>query len=1036
MAGGLIMYFQGLESLEDNLRTTSASELQSLVEHIHFALARTQSFGGVTKRYGYSTERFYTNSSEDWGNITRSVLFAAVGSSRDIYGAGVVVVPYNSTTNPRAFYSHIWADPLANGDREYVHGVYGDFLPNDTYFPVDWSAQPPEVTAMQIKTSALYPDTGLYNEYRYVWDAKSYVTSLLQDWDPRDGGLPPGGLWIPGVDGSVAMRWRRPGAWYSSDETPYVYAGVDMVFVPPPPPHPWHAHKAVIVSSLFDYQSWENVVHDFGLSHQGTTLVVVDAVSRILYASTTGQRMIDPRCFSQRFFSLTSPLGCATKVVNTSATVQDAVAVLTGVAYGVFKKSSLDGEDHYLRKAYLHNDVEVIWMRPVSSVQGKVQEALTLLIIFTALVLAFDATISICEVIFIAMPMRRLAKSIVCIGRMETSEAAAHIQKYQDARVMVHEMRTLMEGMGTTVSRLAEYKAFMPEAVLQGSDGPGVDPPEGDVSLVFTDIVRSTELWEAVPEAMAVALDLHNKAMRRCIQSNGGYEVKTIGDAFMVAFQSPADAVSFACDVQAALVQEAWPDDLLHFTQSELVQIKGDTVYCGLRVRMGAHFGHAEIEINPLTERADYRGSTVNKAARIEPQALPGMVALSSELHDAIKSKRSEGAITFHTLGTCNLKGIGDVALYYALTDSLRLRQACFDFVFAEQKTGADTKPRVNELLRGVPRTASRIAGMADRLSGESPTRPRGRGDAETVVSVQVPRERDAGLDRKIMRVVGAFACVRLNRLDEALHQTDEPPRVLALLNELCQAIVDCAVMTEGTVETLMGANATVSWNCTSRCLAYNMQALRFTGFLQRRQENLHTGLACGPLLHGLAGSTSRKYHTVMGVGASLAQRLVDSCPTFRSSALVVVGGGVTEDFAHASVPVAVWPGKRFYGNHIVVEHVLWRECTELRGSWGDDPDAVVSEAGSIREAVMASLAAHTTEPLEELRRKMPDNMQFSRVVDHMIGKEGGLVTKVHQFPHPHSSEALLVMSLSENASDSQPSDSASAPLNMNDVPE
>ena len=61
-----------------------------------------------------------------------------------------------------------------------------------------------------------------------------------------------------------------------------------------------------------------------------------------------------------------------------------------------------------------------------------------------------------------------------------------------------------------------------------------IPPPEGEVTLVFTDVQSSTLQWEHRPEAMAASLAIHNKLMRQLITKHKGYEVKTEGDAFMV----------------------------------------------------------------------------------------------------------------------------------------------------------------------------------------------------------------------------------------------------------------------------------------------------------------------------------------------------------------------------------------------------------------------------------------------------------------------------------------------------------------------
>lgn len=63
-----------------------------------------------------------------------------------------------------------------------------------------------------------------------------------------------------------------------------------------------------------------------------------------------------------------------------------------------------------------------------------------------------------------------------------------------------------------------------------------VDAPLGRITIAFTDVENSTALWERLPRVMAISLKLHNNLIRGAIERYHGYEVKTEGDAFMVAF--------------------------------------------------------------------------------------------------------------------------------------------------------------------------------------------------------------------------------------------------------------------------------------------------------------------------------------------------------------------------------------------------------------------------------------------------------------------------------------------------------------------
>ena len=50
-----------------------------------------------------------------------------------------------------------------------------------------------------------------------------------------------------------------------------------------------------------------------------------------------------------------------------------------------------------------------------------------------------------------------------------------------------------------------------------------VTVPSGTVTFLFTDIEGSTGLWEAVPDAMRLALARHDDIVRSCIEARSGY---------------------------------------------------------------------------------------------------------------------------------------------------------------------------------------------------------------------------------------------------------------------------------------------------------------------------------------------------------------------------------------------------------------------------------------------------------------------------------------------------------------------------------
>jgi len=180
----------------------------------------------------------------------------------------------------------------------------------------------------------------------------------------------------------------------------------------------------------------------------------------------------------------------------------------------------------------------------------------------------------------------------------------------------------------------------------------------------FTDVESSTTLWARDPTAMAVGLDLHHAVMRQAIDKRRCYEVKTIGDAFMVAFKDVEPAARFALDIQTAFVASEWGTEDFDEVYREVdagirenFSILNDTkdatpppmlseqdysqLWRGLRVRVGLHTGTGSIKLDPTSHRYDYYGTVVNTAARTESLAAGGQVLLSQESFDVIRKSNA-----------------------------------------------------------------------------------------------------------------------------------------------------------------------------------------------------------------------------------------------------------------------------------------------------------------------------------------------------------------------------------------------------------
>ncbi|KAE9368698.1 adenylyl cyclase [Stipitochalara longipes BDJ] len=186
-------------------------------------------------------------------------------------------------------------------------------------------------------------------------------------------------------------------------------------------------------------------------------------------------------------------------------------------------------------------------------------------------------------------------------------------------------------------------------------------PPMGPLSCVFTDIVDSTALWEFNVLEMWEALREHNRLIRPLIDNFRGYEIKTTGDGFHLAFQNAIDALKFCLSVQIAICTHNWPQEILdsyyeqakqarqaeQVGQAEQVrQARRNVAHECLAVRTGAHFGMPDFaEMNPTSQRVDYYGPMVNRSARVAHLAGPGEVAVSDDLIREIWRLQTEDAV-------------------------------------------------------------------------------------------------------------------------------------------------------------------------------------------------------------------------------------------------------------------------------------------------------------------------------------------------------------------------------------------------------
>jgi predicted ATPase/class 3 adenylate cyclase len=163
--------------------------------------------------------------------------------------------------------------------------------------------------------------------------------------------------------------------------------------------------------------------------------------------------------------------------------------------------------------------------------------------------------------------------------------------------------------------------------------------PTGTVTLMFTDIEGSTVLQERLKGRWRWVIETHNTLLRQCFESFHGFEVKNLGDGFLVAFTNAKEAIECAVALQQAIARQDWGEEV------------GE-----LKVRVGMDTGEP-FTIVDAQSRPDYYGVTVSRAKRICEAGHGGQILISHATWQAVKDALPKD-VEVRELGAFRLKGL------------------------------------------------------------------------------------------------------------------------------------------------------------------------------------------------------------------------------------------------------------------------------------------------------------------------------------------------------------------------------------------
>src|SRR3954449_8972164 len=135
-------------------------------------------------------------------------------------------------------------------------------------------------------------------------------------------------------------------------------------------------------------------------------------------------------------------------------------------------------------------------------------------------------------------------------------------------------------------------------------------------AIMFTDMVGYSALAQRDDRLALELLEEHRRILREIFPRFNGTEIKTIGDAFLVEFNSALEAAQCAIEIQRTLAKRNH-------------DVTADR---RIEVRIGIHIGDV------VHRGGDVYGDGVNIASRIEPLAGAGGICVSMDVERQIRN--------------------------------------------------------------------------------------------------------------------------------------------------------------------------------------------------------------------------------------------------------------------------------------------------------------------------------------------------------------------------------------------------------------
>lgn len=220
------------------------------------------------------------------------------------------------------------------------------------------------------------------------------------------------------------------------------------------------------------------------------------------------------------------------------------------------------------------------------------------------------------------------------------------------------EIHRLKRELATAQESITRLRRYIPAVVVEGilHDQERLRGERREMAVLFADAVGFTRISASLDAESA--FDLINDLLGRllaCVHRYGGLVDKFTGDGLIAVFGAPiAHENNAEMAVRTALEMQK--------ATTEFAPIAREQLGAPLQIRIGIHCGPAIAGILGTEEQAAYTviGETVNVAARLETEAAPGDIRVSSRIH-----AQTQSLFTFETPEVLQVKGVDQPIVTY-----------------------------------------------------------------------------------------------------------------------------------------------------------------------------------------------------------------------------------------------------------------------------------------------------------------------------------------------------------------------------------